>query len=129
MKNKILFSFIVLAGMAVSSAMAQVLPSKQETLKTLTLVNSYFMKKYADYTLPSKTDRVRPSNIWTRGVYYEGLMELYKIFPKEEYYQYAYGWSDFHKWGMRNGTTTRNADDQCCGQTYIDLYPLAELII
>ena len=38
MKNKILFSFIVLAGMAVSSAMAQVLPSKQETLKTLTLV-------------------------------------------------------------------------------------------
>ncbi|HAZ58200.1 MAG TPA: family 88 glycosyl hydrolase [Bacteroides graminisolvens] len=122
MKNKILFSFIVLAGMAVSSAMAQVLPSKQETLKTLTLVNGYFMKKYADYTLPSKTDRVRPSNIWTRGVYYEGLMELYKIFPKEEYYQYAYGWSDFHKWGMRNGTTTRNADDQCCGQTYIDLY-------
>lgn len=122
MKNKILFSFIVLAGMAISSAMAQVLPSKQETLKTLTLVNGYFMKKYADYTLPSKTDRVRPSNIWTRGVYYEGLMELYKIFPKEEYYQYAYGWSDFHKWGMRNGTTTRNADDQCCGQTYIDLY-------
>lgn len=33
MKNKILFSFIVLAGMAVSSAMAQVLPGKQETLK------------------------------------------------------------------------------------------------
>ena len=50
MKNKILFSFIVLAGMAVSSAMAQVLPGKQETLKTLTLVNGYFMKKYADYT-------------------------------------------------------------------------------
>ena len=23
---------------------------------------------------------------------------------------------------MRNGNTTRNADDHCCGQTYIDLY-------
>lgn len=23
---------------------------------------------------------------------------------------------------MRNGNITRNADDQCCGQVYIDLY-------
>lgn len=60
MKNKILFSFIVLAGMAISSAMAQVLPRKQETLKTLTLVNSYFMKKYADYTLPLKQTEYAP---------------------------------------------------------------------
>ena len=66
--------------------------------------------------------RVRPSNIWTRGVYYEGLMSLYSIYPREDYYRYAYDWADFHKWGMRNGNTTRNADDHCCGQTYIDLY-------
>ena len=29
---------------------------------------------------------------------------------------------EYHEWGMRNGNTTRNADDYCCGQTYIDLY-------
>jgi rhamnogalacturonyl hydrolase YesR len=31
-------------------------------------------------------------------------------------------WGEFHKWGLRNGNKTRNGDDQCCGQTYIDLY-------
>lgn len=113
---------IFLIAACLSTVKAQELPDKSETLKTLTAVNEYFMKKYEDYTQPLKTDKVRPSNIWTRGVYYEGLMELYKIYPHESYYEYAYEWADFHKWGMRNGTTTRNADDQCCGQTYIDLY-------
>ena len=102
--------------------MAQELPAQKETLETIVKVNDYFMKKYADYTTPSFYGRVRPSNIWTRGVYYEGLMALYSIYPREDYYKYAYDWADFHKWGMRNGNTTRNADDHCCGQTYIDLY-------
>ena len=102
--------------------MAQELPAQKETLETIVKVNDYFMKKYADYTLPSFYGRVRPSNIWTRGVYYEGLMALYGIYPREDYYKYAYDWADFHKWGMRNGNTTCNADDHCCGQVYIDLY-------
>ncbi|MEI6950629.1 glycoside hydrolase family 88 protein [Paraflavisolibacter sp. H34] len=72
------------------------------------------------------TNRERPSNIWTRGVYYEGLMALYEVDPKKKerkkYYNYAVEWGEKHKWGLRNGITTRNADDQCCGQTYIDLY-------
>ena len=41
------------------------------------------MKKYADYTLPSFFGRVRPSNIWTRGVYYEAD-SLYSIYPRED---------------------------------------------
>lgn len=83
---------IFLIATCLSTAKAQELPDKSETLKTLTTVNEYFMKKYEDYTQPLKTDKVRPSNIWTRGVYYEGLMELYKIYPQENYYEYAYGW-------------------------------------
>lgn len=101
---------------------AEQLPEREQTLKTLVKVNDYFMKKYADITLPSYVGKIRPSNIWTRSVYYEGLMALYSIYPKDTYYNYAYEWGQFHKWGMRNGNTTRNADDQCCGQTYIDLY-------
>ncbi len=68
------------------------------------------------------TNRERPSNIWTRGVYYEGLMALYNIDKQKKYYDYAVLWGEKHKWGMRSGPTTRNADDQTCGQTYIDLY-------
>lgn len=100
------------------------LPEQDKTLKTLVMVNNYFMNKYADYTLPSNVGRVRPSNIWTRGVYYEGLMALYSVLPRESYYNYALDWAEFHKWNYRNGPSTRNADDYCAGQTYIDLYRL-----
>ena len=123
--KKLLLSFItatLLSSIPCSSVIAQELPAQKETLATIVKVNDYFMKKYADYTLPSFFGRVRPSNIWTRGVYYEGLMALYSIYPREDYYSYTYDWANFHKWGMRNGNTTRNADDQCCGQVYIDLY-------
>ncbi len=95
---------------------------KQEVLTDILKVNKYFMTKYADPTEPSNVGRIRPSNIWTRGVYYEGLMDLYSVYPKEEFYDYAMTWSEFHKWGYRDGVITRNADDYCAGQTYIDLY-------
>jgi len=124
MKRKILIPFLLIAFTFIHTS-AQVLPDRNEILKTTVLVNDYFMKKYTDYTAPSFAGKVRPSNIWTRGVYYEGLMELHAIFPREDYYNYAYNWSKFHKWGLRNGNTTRNADDQCCGQTYIDLYRIS----
>ncbi len=103
-------------------ANAQQLPSKPEVLKKMILANDYFMKKWPDVGQTIITNKERPSNIWTRGVYYEGLMALHQIYPRQDYYDYAVAWGEFHKWGMRSGNTTRNADDQCCGQTYIDLY-------
>ncbi|QGY42454.1 glycoside hydrolase family 88 protein [Maribellus comscasis] len=101
---------------------AQEIPDRKEVLEQMVLANEYFMKKWPDTGKTIVTNRERPSNIWTRGVYYEGLMALHQIYPKLEYYDYAVSWAEFHHWGMRNGNTTRNADDQCCGQTYIDLY-------
>ncbi|MCU7551141.1 glycoside hydrolase family 88 protein [Chitinophagaceae bacterium LB-8] len=98
------------------------LPSKKKILKPLRLTNAYFMKKWPDPGKSIVTNRERPSNIWTRGVYYEGLMALYAIDKKKEYYDYALSWGQKHNWSFRNGITTRNADDQCAGQTYIDLY-------
>ncbi len=121
MKKQVLVSLLTVS-MGCGFLSAQPLPDRKETLQTVVKVNEYFMNKYADYTQPSFVGRLRPSNIWTRGVYYEGLMELHAICPREAYYDYAYNWGAFHKWGMRNGNTTRNADDHCCGQTYIDLY-------
>ncbi|MDR1121064.1 MAG: glycoside hydrolase family 88 protein [Dysgonamonadaceae bacterium] len=105
---------------------AQELSGKGDILNAMILVNDCFMKKYADYTAPSHVRGVtRPSNIWTRGVYYEGLIALYQIYPREDYYRYMYDWAECHHWGMRSGSITRNADDQCCGQTYIDLYNMS----
>jgi unsaturated rhamnogalacturonyl hydrolase len=95
---------------------------KKKILKTLRLTNDYFVAKWPDTGKSIVTNRERPSNIWTRGVYYEGLMSLYTIDKQQSYIDYAVSWGENHKWGLRNGIKTRNADDQCCGQTYIDLY-------
>lgn len=104
------------------AADAQKLPAKKKTLKTIRLANKYFMEKWPDAGKVIFTNIERPSNIWTRAVYYEGLMALYAIDKKKTYYDYAMQWGEKHKWGLRGGTRTRNADNQCCGQTYLDLY-------
>src|SRR5688500_10486963 len=101
---------------------SQKLPSRKKIVKTMQLTNRYFMNKWPDPGKSIITNRERPSNIWTRAVYYEGLMALYTIDKKKAYVQYAIDWGNAHKWGLRDGVQTRNADNQCCGQTYIDLY-------
>ena len=109
--------------MSYGNIKAQTVPDKKEILKVTLHVNDYFMKKYADYRTPSFVKKVvRPSNIWTRSVYYEGLMALYSIYPADEYYLYAKEWADYHQWGFHRGTTTRNADNYCASQIYLDLY-------
>lgn len=101
---------------------AQKLPAKKDVLAAMVLSNKYFMNKWPDPGKEIVTNRARPSNIWTRAVYYEGLMELYNIKKDKAYYDYSVQWGESHKWGLRDGPGTRNADNQCCGQTYIDLY-------
>lgn len=115
--------FIILFVCTASANLtAQKLPAKKEILQTLRLTNKYFMNKWPDPGKSIITNRERPSSIWTRGVYYEGLMALYNIDKQQQYYDYAVDWSQKHNWSMRTGVNTRNADDQTCGQTYIDLY-------
>ena len=120
--NKLLrLALLILLGLPLTLA-AQKLPSKKKIVAAMRLANEYFMAKWPDAGKSIVTNRERPSNIWTRGVYYEGLMALYKTDPNKKFYDYAVQWGDKHNWNMRNGIGTRNADDQCCGQTYIDLY-------
>src|SRR4029079_17530858 len=113
---------LIIAIFSLDTVSAQKLPKKKKTLATLRLANKYFMEKWPDAGKPIFTNIERPSNIWTRAVYYEGLMALYGIDKKKAYYDYAVDWGVKHKWGLRDGINTRNADNQCCGQTYIDLY-------
>jgi rhamnogalacturonyl hydrolase YesR len=123
--KRIILPLLLIFSFCLSSAItnAQQAPDRRDVLKTLMLTNGYFMKKYADYTWPSyRGGKMRPSHIWTRAVYYEGLMALHTIYPLSEYYDYAYNWGEFHKWAFHGGNTIRNADFHCCAQTYIDLY-------
>lgn len=98
-------------------------PNKRQVLAQMHLANQYFQQKWPDVgQVIVSPDKTRPSNIWTRAVYYEGLMELYKLDPKASDLKYMVDWGNFHQWGLRNGSKTRNADDQACGQVYMDLF-------
>jgi len=120
--KKLLFLFV--SFFILSVANSQKLPAKKKILATLQLTNKYFMEKWPDAGKTIFTNIERPSNIWTRAVYYEGLMSLYKIDKQRSYYDYALQWGEKHQWGLRGGVKTRNADNQCCAQTYIDMYLL-----
>ena len=122
MLKHISFIFAIILLMTVSAA-AQ---NADEVLEAARRVNNYFMQKWPDPTVDTFVGRRRPSSLWTRGVYYEGLMALYGIDPQPHYMKYVDDWANFHKWTPRNGTSTTNADDQCCMQTYLERYALID---
>jgi unsaturated rhamnogalacturonyl hydrolase len=116
-------AFCCFAIMTVS-VYGQKLPKKGRLLEQLRLANNYFMEKWPDAGKTIITNKERPANIWTRAVYYEGLMALYSIDKDQRYHDYATQWGEKHQWAPARDLFTRNADNQCCGQTYIDLYRL-----
>jgi rhamnogalacturonyl hydrolase YesR len=117
---------IACAGAALAltvGAYAQKLPAKKKVMADMVLANDYFMKEWPDPGAKVTVKGVtRESTLWTRAVYYEGLMAMYKLDPQKKYYDYAVSWGDTHQWLPRDGRITRNADNQCAAQTYIDLY-------
>ena len=98
------------------------LPPKNDVLQVMQKANTYFMNKWPDAGKTIITNKERASNIWTRAVYYEGLMALYSVDKQKAYYDYAMQWGEKHHWGLNGSIETRDADNHCAGQTYIDLY-------
>ena len=76
--------FLLLALMALTliPLSAEQLPPRNETLRTLVKVNDHYMRKHPDPLKPIpyySRKKVYEANIWTRGVYFEGLMALHSI--------------------------------------------------
>ena len=118
-------SYLLAFALAASLAPAQSLPAPEEILAKLRLVNDRFLLNWPNPGTDIVTDRARPDNIWTRATYFEGLMALHRVAPDLRYVDYAVRWGESHRWGLAYGSATdRVADDQCCGQTYLDLYAL-----
>lgn len=69
--KKFIFSSAILFSISVQLLLAQKIPNKREVLKVLKSTNAYFMNKWPDAGKSIITNRERPSNIWTRAVYYE----------------------------------------------------------
>jgi unsaturated rhamnogalacturonyl hydrolase len=123
MRHNIIFLFVITTTF-LSCSVAKQLPAKNEVLANMQMTNQYFMDKWPDAGKPIVTNKERPSHIWTRAVYYEGLMALYSIDKQKKYYDYAIQWGEKHQWDLQGGIKTRHADNHCCGQTYLDLYAI-----
>ena len=119
---------IIVLFLLISSQIVLAQGSKKQILNKMHLAASYFQQKWPDVgKVIVSPDRTRPSNIWTRAVFYEGLMELYKIDPRDSDLTYMMDWGNFHHWNLRDAhLNTRNADNQACGQVYIDLFLLGK---
>ena len=119
---------VAMAMLSTITVCAEELQAREEILKTLIKVNDLYLKNHPDPLLGIpyySRKKVYEANIWTRAVYFEGLMALHSIYPANRYLDYATDWADGFKWGMRrDDTATRNADNYCASQVYIDLYRL-----
>ncbi|MEO5910613.1 MAG: glycoside hydrolase family 88 protein [Pelobium sp.] len=121
---QLLLSTIAILGLNSCAVQKTATVKKDAVMQTMRQANNYFMNKWPDPGKTIFTNIERPSNIWTRAVYYEGLMALYTVDKNASYYDYAVDWGEKHSWGLRGGISTRNGDNQACGQTYIDLYTI-----
>jgi rhamnogalacturonyl hydrolase YesR len=105
-----IFSFTA-ALLMPQNIFSQNIPS-QATLDAMVLANRNFVARNSSIL----------GNGWSQGLYFEGLMAMYKLNSDPSYLDYALQWGASHRFSFANGTKTRNAADLCSGQTYIDLY-------
>jgi ABC-type uncharacterized transport system fused permease/ATPase subunit len=73
--KKVVFIFII-SLINVSAIVAQQPFDKKLVLKQMQIANGYFMDKWPDTGKTIITNKERPSNIWTRGVYYLSLIHI-----------------------------------------------------
>ena len=129
MKKLISRGLLVLAILAVSPViMAQNLPTKQEAIKVLRLVNNYWQ---ANNPVPG-------SSFWDNAAYHVGNMEAYKVTKNKKYLLYSQAWAQQNEWKGAQGNNKAKwkysygeggdfalfGDNQICFQVYADLYQI-----
>jgi hypothetical protein len=74
---------------------------REDVLQTMVRVNKYFIQKYIYCTQLSNVEKLRPSNIRTRGVYYKGST-LHRIYLYAKYCENGSALTIEQKQVMRN---------------------------
>lgn len=90
------------------------LPDQNSVLNIMKLVNDYWISGHSD----------GGNNSWNNAVYHTGNMSLFKASQDLKYYNYSLSFSNKLNWLINSGNPTRNADQQCVGQTFLNLYQL-----
>jgi rhamnogalacturonyl hydrolase YesR len=96
----------------ITAAAVNPLPSRSDVVAAMRRVNENWIVNHDD---PGNAD-------WARATYNEGNMGMVGAYPDPMYLGYALRWATANGWALIDGATTRNADHQCAGQTYVDAY-------
>jgi unsaturated rhamnogalacturonyl hydrolase len=80
------------------------------------------MRKVANYRLKSGVQKI--DNNWDGGAYFSGIMGLYRTTKEQQYLDSATAWGNHYSWMPYNGVNTTVGDNQCCEQTYCEIYAL-----
>src|SRR6201991_414144 len=86
------FSVFLMAGICLGFAgtvSAQKLPLQQDVLQSMRVANDLFMHKRFDPGASVAASTGRQGHVRVGTIYYEGLMALYSVDPRKEYYEYA----------------------------------------
>lgn len=115
----------IIAILLTTLAAAAQLPASSDVMDVTARVADRFIARYPDVGAKSHVGgKTRNSKIWTRGVFYEGLLNAYRENPREDWLRYCTDWGEFHNWVSSSDTEAKNhnADYQCCGQAYLQMY-------
>ncbi len=116
---------ILTAISAVAFTASAQLPATDDIMSLTELVADKFIADYPDVGAKSYVGgKERNSKIWTRSVFYEGLLNAYRENPRADWLKYCTDWGEFHRWVSSSDTEAKahNADYQCCGQAYLQMY-------
>ena len=81
------------------------------------------MKRVANFRCHSTLN-----NNWPEGTYFAGIMALYQRTGDKRYLDTAIAWGQRYKWKPNGSdTNTTVGDQQCCFQTYCEIYLLDSL--
>lgn len=124
MRTRSLALLISVAAVSSSLGAPPALPPAKDVLAAMEKANDYFVARWPEPGCADCLPGKRPDHIWTRGVYYEGALALYRAGKNPKVKDHAIRWAEFHKWGFNKGNKTHHADNQCAAQAYIELYQL-----
>lgn len=118
---------IIISASVLSVVQSKPLPIQDSISAKMTFVNKHFVKRWPTAGMNNFDGGGHSTVIWTRATYIEGLMALYRTTLDTACYNYAVRWGSFAytangAWCGRGSLSASNADDQCCGQGFIELY-------
>jgi rhamnogalacturonyl hydrolase YesR len=100
------------------------LPAASAILASMRSANSWFTTAHPNAGAAINSSHA--ANLWTRAVYFEGLMGLYDVETdatrKTSYHTYIVNWGSTFSWQLYGNNTSGEPNSMCCGQTYIDIY-------